>query len=494
MIRTRICFVILLIAPLAVYWQAIFHEYGMRDDYAHLRESREEPSKLVRFTASHGRPVYGALLETSYASLDGVSGLQWLRLTDVLLLTLLALALWRQLFQSGWNELEAAVIGLGVVLLPAAQISTGWAINWPQILALLLAMAGFSAIETELERGGLKRVVALLGGIMIYAIAALIYQSNALFAVALIAAVYLVRAGRDRIPATTWLLLHVAALLAGLAVSYYLVQMLYNAGVFHESSRMQFETNPFTKIGWFFWQPLPNALALFALRDDFTAGAIVFWPAALAGAAIIGYAYRTVAHRADPLVRKRWLISLLILPLVAHSVSLLAGERATGYRVLFALSSLILVLLIFSIRSLYLAGRLKTYLYYLALGLIVMAGIFSANRNAWSLLAEPQGLEWEMVLTPTMRANFKGPTKVYIITPTINDRSTEQIFSDEFGSLSADSDWVAREMFHAAIRERFQGKLPKGFSYTVTLGRTEPEPKAYNLVIDMRNLGKLRGL
>jgi hypothetical protein len=494
MIRTRICLVILLIAPLAVYWQTVFHEYGLRDDYSHLREAREEPSKLVKFTASHGRPLYGALLETSYASLDGVSGLQLLRLTDVLLLTLLAIALWRQLFQSGWTEIEAAVIGLGVVLLPAAQISTGWAINWPQILALLLAMAGFSAIETELERGGLKRAVALLGGVMIYAIAALIYQSNALFAVALIAAVYLVRSGRDRMPDTTWLLFHVAALLAGLAISFYLVQMLYSAGVFQESSRLLFETNPFTKTGWFFWQPLPNALALYALRDDFNTGAFLFWVAALAVAGVIGFAYRTVAHRADPLIRKRWLLCLLALPLVAHSVSLLASERSTGYRVLFALSSLVLVLLVFSLRSLNLAGRLKLYFYYLALGLISLAGIFTATRNAWRLLAEPQGLEWEMVLTPVMRATFKGPTKVYIITPTIQDRSTDRIFSDEFGSLSSDSDWVAREMFHAAIRERYQGKQPKGFSYTVTLGRTEPEPKTYNLVIDMRKLGKLRGL
>ena len=41
--------------------------------------------------------------------------------------------------------------------------------------------------------------------------------------------------------------------------------MLFNTGIFHESVRMKIETNPFTKIVWFFWQPLPNALALFAL-------------------------------------------------------------------------------------------------------------------------------------------------------------------------------------------------------------------------------------
>ena len=42
--RTRICLYILLLAPLAVYWQTVFHEYGLRNDYTALRESREEPS------------------------------------------------------------------------------------------------------------------------------------------------------------------------------------------------------------------------------------------------------------------------------------------------------------------------------------------------------------------------------------------------------------------------------------------------------------------
>ena len=39
MIRTRICFYILLLTPLLVYYRSIFHEFGFRDDYTHLREA-----------------------------------------------------------------------------------------------------------------------------------------------------------------------------------------------------------------------------------------------------------------------------------------------------------------------------------------------------------------------------------------------------------------------------------------------------------------------
>jgi hypothetical protein len=488
MIRTRICLYILLLAPLAVYWQTIFHDYGLRDDYSHLREAREEPGKLVKFTASQGRPLYGALLETTFGVTEDVSQLPWLRLTGVCLLTLLGLALWRQMYQSGWTEVEAAAIGLGVILLPAAQITAGWAIGWPYALALLLAVAGFSAIETELERGGLKRFVALLGGCLIYALAALIYQSNALFAVVPIAAVLLVRTGREPMSNMKWLTYHVGALLVGVGIAYFLVQGLFSNGVFHESPRMQLETNPFTKIAWFFAYPLPNALALFALRDDYHTGAFIFWGAVIVMLVIITMGFRLTQRPPDAGSKKKWLWSLLMLAVVAHGVSLAAAERNTAYRVLFALSGLALVFTIYGLRVLANARGVKPMVHYLTLGLLATGAAVVAHRNAFLLIAEPQGHEWDLVKSPVLRGNFSKPVKVYVITPTLDDRSTVKVYGDEFGSLSSDSDWTPKEMFKAALHERFADKLPKGGSYTFASGREVPADGAYDMVIDMRKL------
>ncbi len=493
MIRTRICFLVLLLTPLAVYWQTIFAEYGFRDDYSHVREAREEPGKLVRFTSSQGRPLSGALLETSLAHLGEVADLQWFRLLGVLLLTALGLALWRQLQQSGWPEIEAGVVGLGVTLLPAAQVVAGWATTWPEVLGLLLAVAGFTAIETEIERGGLKRTIALLGGGMIYALAGLIYQSNALFAVVLIAAVLMVRSGREPATDLRWTAIHVSALLAGLLVSYLAVRMLFSSGVFHESARMQIEANPFTKLAWFVWQPLPNALALYALRDDFGIGTnVVFGLAVLLVGGVIWYCSRDEMRRAGAKVKTRLLVSLVALPFLAHAVSLAAAERSTAYRTLFALSGLVLVLLVCSLRSLLVAGRIKPVIYQSALGLLLLTGIITAHFNSYGLIARPQSSEWEMINGAVKRTTFTKATKVYVITPTLADRMTGQVFGDEFGSLSSDSDWVPKEMFKAAMYDRFPEKMPAGASYTFTSGRAVPDPKAYDLVVDMRRLKELR--
>lgn len=491
MIRTRICLYVLLLTPFLVYSQTVFHEYAFRDDYASTREAREEPSKIVHQMASQGRPLAGALVETTFNVVNDITRLPLLRFLSVALLTLLGIALWRQLFQSGWSEIEAAAIGLGLVLLPAGQVMASWASGWPFVLALLLAVAGFSAIETELERGGLKRMVALLGGCLIYSLAAFIYQENAFFAIVPIAAVLLVRSGRESLTDLKWCAMHLAALGLGVAFSYLVVRMMFSNGVFHETGRLQLETNPLTKLGWFFWQPLPDALALYALRDDFNLGAGIFWGAAVLVVAVIGFGWRT-GVKTDAALGRRWALCALAAPFLAHGVNLISAERTAGYRTLFPLAGLVLVLVVFTLRSLRTTGRLKLPAYYGALAVLVGVAAWTAHRNSLGLIAEPQGNEWELVQNAVNRTSFKAGTKVYCVLARPADRSTDRMFSDEFGAITASTDVAAKEMFKAAMRDRYGAKLPKGVSFTFASGFDEPARGAYDLVVDMRKLKTLR--
>jgi hypothetical protein len=486
--RTRICFYILLFVPLVVYWQTAFHEYGFRDDYSYLRESREEPAKMVRQTASHGRPLYGALLETTYAATEQVTSLNWMRLTTIILLILLGIVLWRQLYQSGWNEVEAAVIGLGVTLLPSSQFVVGAALAWPQALTLLLAMAGFSAIETEIERGGLKRAVALLGGCMIYTVAALIYQSNVLFALVPITAVYVVRTGREPLSDLKWLATHLATMFAGLLIAYLVVQALFHNGVFEQSARMKLEGNLLTKLLWFTMHPLPNALALFALADDHFHGVLYYAAMLIAVVTLLVVAYRRVLKSGNKALLRKWQICLFALPFVAQFISLVAAERTAGYRVLFSLSALVLVMVMYAVRTLLEGRKVKTRLLYASYGVVALILAAVASRQSFQLMAEPQALEWSMMKSAVLRADFSRPFKAYVIAPGVEHRTTDAIYQDEFGSLSSNSDSVPQEMFKAAVRFRYPDKLPKGVRYQVDAGHAVPAAGAYEVVVDMRNL------
>lgn len=491
--RARICFYLLLLTPLIVYWQTALHDFGVREDYQYLRIAREDPGEMVKLTASHGRPLYGALLETTYALAEQVENLVWMRLASILLLTILGLVLWRQLYHSGWGEVEAAAIGLGVALLPAAQFVISAASCWPQALTLVLAIAGFSAVETEIERGGLKRLVALLGGCMIYTAAGLIYQSNVLFALVPITAVFLVRTGREPMSDLKWGGFHLAVMAVGLLLSWLLVQALFSNGVFDESARLRLETNPFTKLLWFVLHPLPNALALYALADDHYHGVLYYALLALGVVALLVFGFRRSLADGNALVVRRWKICLFALPFIAQGISLVAAERAAGYRILFALSGLVLVLAVFAIRTL-IEGRkkIKPRLVYSGYAVVFLLIAISAQRHSYVLVGEPQGQEWTLMKNAVLRASFNQPVRAYVITPTLEHRTTDRIYRDEFGALSSRSDRVAQEMFKTAVRGRFPDRLPKGGSYTVESGQAEPAPGAYELVIDMRRLQTLR--
>jgi hypothetical protein len=110
-----------------------------------------------------------------------------------------------------------------------------------------------------------------------------------------------------------------------------------------------------------------------------------------------------------------------------------------------------------------------------------------AGHNALTLLAEPQGNEWRLVQAAVGKLPVGRETSVYITRPSIEYRSTERVYADEYGSLSADAAWAALEMFRAAVRQRFPQGLPAGTSYTLTTSLTPPI-MPYDLVLDLREL------
>lgn len=493
--RTRLCFWVLLLVPFVVYLPAIFQDYGMRDDYSHLREAREEPGKLVRFTASQGRPLYGALLETSFSQISTVDELRWLRLASVGLLVCIGMALWRQLDNSGWHELDAAAFGLAVTFLPAAQIAAGWAIGWGWSLSVLLGIAGYAAVELEIEKGGLQRVMGVVGGLFIYSLAIMIYPSNAMFAVVPLAGTTLQRVKRQTTEELLrWFLTHLAVIVAALLLCFLALRWLYTAGIFTESARMALDLNPFTKFAWFLWQPLPNALGLFALRDDYHTGEIFFWLAVLA---VGGFLYWVIRHdlkELPQLDKLKWLLCIGFLPFVAHAVSLIAAERSTGYRTLFALSGLVLVVLFVAIRRIPIPDPKKQRVVRLGvMGTVLATGAVLACYQTFALVAQPQAREWQMIHDAVMNLRLKGKTSIYVIESTPEFRTTDRVHRDEFGSLSTDSEWVPKEMVNDVLHERFPKGLPKNQQIVYAQGKNPPpEGTTYDLVIDMRKLKQYR--
>jgi hypothetical protein len=202
---------------------------------------------------------------------------------------------------------------------------------------------------------------------------------------------------------------------------------------------------------------------------------------------VLGFIYgaKTAQQRA------RWLFVALLLPFVAHSVSLAASSQAIGYRTLLPLAGLFLVLALFGLRSLVARFSVPRLAEACALAAVIAVGAVLAQQNALTLIAEPQGNEWRLIESAANRLQLKSETRVYLIRPSVEYRSTERIYADEHGSLTSDADWAAKEMFKAAMRERFPDGLPAGTDYLLTTGFGPPPPVGYDLVVDLRALKNL---
>jgi len=285
---------------------------------------------------------------------------------------------------------------------------------------------------------------------------------------------------------------HIAVLAGSLLAYFGMLRLLFVSHIFSESARMQLESHPFTKLLWFVWQPVANALALLPLRDDFHTGEVTFWLALIAVVAFLVWVLRGEHVRGVPQARLAWFLSLGVLPWLAGAVSLTAAERSTGYRTLAALSGLVLTVLVIGLRRMPLPPAREPWLHRAGLAALLVAAAWTAAHNSLELVALPQGREWVLVRDGVDGLRLKAVNPVYFITPTADDRSTVRMHRDEFGSLSADSDWVPREMFAAAVQARFPEGIPPQFRINFAQGRTPPAAGSDAVVIDLRQLRKFR--
>jgi hypothetical protein len=481
------------LVPLLAYWPTTFHDFGLRDDYSNLREAREEPGVVLKFCASHARPIYGLLLRATYGETSSVQNLQWMRFGAALLLGTLSLVAFRSLRAFGWPYDASLCFALLLSLVPSAQVIASWAVGWPYAATALIAVGAFFAAEGAMTAGILRPRMAVQWtvalGLMVAA--ALIYQPSAMFYVVPVTAAFIAqreRALADRIRSVA---IHVGFVLFALGFAYFIMSSLYAAGVFVKSGRIAFEQHWGTKIVWFLDEMLPNALSLFVLDDNNHRDYSLF----LVCAGIVGLtliAGCVVEWRRGGRARGlAWSAALCGMPLLACAVSLVASERYATYRTIFAMTAVLLLFLVASARSLMIG--LDQSLRRTLVGAVLVTAFLTAQHHAYALIAVPQGNEWQLIVdgakrVPLARRAVDGRPRIFAIASAPADISTATIYHDEFGSLSSNSEWVPREMFKRAMHDLHPDVANIDTRYEFATGVKLPPGQHYDVIIDLHRL------
>ena len=491
-LRALMLAAVLFLVPLIAYWPATFHDYGLRDDYSNLREAHEDPGVVVRFCASHARPIYGWLLQATYGQTDSVQDLEWMRLFASLLLGAISLVMFRGLRSLGWSFNASLCFAMLLALVPSAQVIACWAVGWPYAATALLAIGGFFTVEGALAaRRGAESARAAgqwMLALCLMVIAALIYQPSALFYVVPLTGALLVQRRRNIRRTLEWTALHLGFVIGSLSVAYAIMSVLYAGGVFVKSGRIAFEHHWGEKLYWLLHEALPNALSVFVLNDNNQRDhAFYIGGAAIAGAILVAGAITEWRRHG----RSRGLIwsgGLLGLPIFAFSVSLVASEHYATYRTILAMTAVLLCFLVASVRALTdhwgLAGR--RLLATLTLG----TAFILAQHHAFALIATPQGNEWQIIVTGAKQVRLQPGVKprVFVIASSPADISTATIYHDEFGSLSSNSEWVPKEMFKRAMHDLHPELANVDSRYEFAEGYKLPPDQRYDVIVDMHQL------
>jgi len=466
--RQRLCYLALLVLPLLAYGPLVLAEFGTPADFLRLGVG-----DAVTEGAARGI-VNNALVDVSFHWISSVQMLSLGRGLGLLLVILCGVALWQILERGGWGEIEALVLSLGVLCLPSAQVVVGWATLWPVALAALLALAGFAAAESELEMGGARRGVGLLGGALLYFGAAMCEFSSALIGLIPLAALTLTRPAKARAELNRWFGLHLVVALSGIVAAGVLERwLMHDAGVpdrtelVARASEMMSFVLP-AGLGGFLVLPSPGH---WLARAGLAAGLVL----------LVVMLVRRDRSNSDESA-KLWKLALAVPALVIVLAVFASPTWHRGYPVTWALGSLLLVGVLGGVRGTGEVPAKARGLQFATWTLVVAGGLAAAHLQPRLWLNEPLSDEWERLRAGVYRAKFVGEARVRLVLPASAEHNVHE---RGFAPRVADSARAAERMFQAALRERFPSGLPKGTTVQVTTDRTS-SPAGAELRFDLR--------
>lgn len=323
--------VVIAVAACAAYLPAVAVSYAFSDDYRHFGSVHGVGGSVWRAEAGGGRPIQGAQLVGVLSLVPDLDSLRLVRLFGVLGAMLLGILLYHALRTRDLNRWLATGISVSVITLPSFQVYVSWSVLWAAPYAAILAGLASLRISSasdpwsrEALRRGAEAAALLLCGVLTYQPAAMFFW--------VFTAIDLLRPGErlNHAAKTLATRLGVAAVAMAGGLIATRVGVHFYGGVY--AGRTELVRDVVGKIGWFWHQPLVNALNVFELVPSQTLAVAV---AVVAAVGIL------LLHAEKGWEALGFLALAAVLVPLSYLPNLVVAENFASYRSLGGLSALV---------------------------------------------------------------------------------------------------------------------------------------------------------
>jgi hypothetical protein len=488
-------------ALVLLYGTSLVVPYEFSDSYTVLVEGIQ--GSLQSFdieVVSFGRPVYALLANLAFPWMHSIGDLRYLRFIACIGMGLLAWTFYLALRRAGVRHSYALAIPLLIVTIPPYEIWGAWAIccffPYAAVMASLSALTLDSAIHhhSSRRRWGLAAlaIVLLLMSIMIYQPAAMVFFVSA--------AIFLFCRKLSLKETIIQFLFYCASMVTVIGIDALsaktLPSMLFGVPGLSQL-RTQLATNISDKIGWFFREPLLDALNLWSLVPKSSIAVVV---AIFSMVGLFLFLRGKLIERLGKL-----LIALMLLPL-SYLPNLVVAEDWASYRTQAALTGLIalylglailgFLFLFFRFQAEFFKNRQGVFglsqsvLVTVALLIVVVFGGFVAQRNVSRYVVLPQEVELSYLINQLNSPALLTAKSIYVIPCSWSDSISPVVRYDEFGLASCSNSWTPGAMVYLLLRQYFPAQA--GLPITVASSPDTIQPPAGSLVLDMRAIRQYR--
>jgi len=448
-----------------------------------------------------GRPVSALILSIASSLISTFADISFARFLIILLFGVSAYLFYRWLRSNSVSLIHALLLVVAIFTLPSFQVyiammSTGIKISFCLLITIYASQMAFKGADqittpkTVFNKYVKASAALLLVSLMIYPSASMFYW--------VMLSVPLMGVGFDSLIKNKKKLVTLFSLPLITSGIYFIFGFFMLHGIqISESHKFVVSTEPMGKLTWFFLgSPIIKALNLWYVPSTDIAAYIILFVillGILAGAvkAINDNGKSTQKNKSKIIIRlfQQYFLIACLIPLSCLPILAAAGGHAT-YRTLIAISSLIVIILYWSIANFgsVLPYSRKSHLVTSILVVASLYGVFTAHRNVVDYFIIPATSEIRFIRSALLQSDLTKIDRIHVIRPEVKSLTGKRMHhSDEFGALW--SSGGAATMIKAILNELDFIPEHKNFKLTNSTGESNYySPNPNSLLIDMRRL------